>query len=96
MGKALVGRIDVTKIDKSKLFEGKKGTYLDIIIWINDELDQYGNNASIQQTLSKEEREAGAKKIYLGNLKDLSSIVGGGTPAPAEDSKTDDKDDLPF
>ena len=96
MGKALVGHINVSKIDKSKLFEGKKGTYLDVIIWVNDEVDQFGNIASVQQTLTKEERDAGAKKIYLGNLKDLNSLMGKTESTSEKEDKSDDKDDLPF
>ena len=93
MSRALVGKLNVENIDKSKLFKGNKGTYVDVIVWVNDEVDQFGNCASVQQTLTKEERDAGAKKIYLGNLKDLP-----GTGAPqTNDTKADEKsDDLPF
>ena len=28
-------------------FEGKKGKYLDIQVWVNDEPDQFGNHLSI-------------------------------------------------
>ena len=100
MAKALVGRINVQAIDKAKLFKGAKGVYCDVIIWVNDELDQYGNVASIQQTLTREERDAGAKKIYLGNLKDLETIKAGKGQAPAvthaNDSKDEADSDLPF
>ena len=61
--------INVAKIDKSKLIDGKKGKYLNLTIWLNDEPDQFGNDVSIQQSLTKEERESGAEKIYLGNGK---------------------------
>ena len=96
MARPLVGRINVEAIDKTKLFKGKKGTYLDLIIWVNDEEDQFGNCASIQQTLTKEERDAGAAKIYLGNLKDLAKIAKGGNDTPAVETKTESDDDLPF
>jgi hypothetical protein len=39
--------IDLTKIEKSKIIKGKKGSYINVTIFINDEADQYGNNASI-------------------------------------------------
>ena len=29
-------------------FEGKKGKYLEINVWVNDEPDQFGNSLSIQ------------------------------------------------
>ena len=68
MSKLLNVSIDLTKIDKSKIIEGKKGgKYLNMTVWINDELDQYGNDVSVQQSQSKEEREAKSPKVYLGN-----------------------------
>lgn len=38
--------IDVTKIDKSKLIVGEKGTYLNLTVSVNDEKDNYGNDVS--------------------------------------------------
>lgn len=60
--------IDVTKIPKESLITGKKGTYANVTVFINDET-RFGNNASIAMSQSKEEREAGNPKIYLGNGK---------------------------
>ena len=60
--------IDVTKIPKESLVVGKKGTYANVTVFINDET-RFGNNASIAMSQSKEEREAGNPKIYLGNGK---------------------------
>jgi hypothetical protein len=62
MSKMITAKIDVKKIVKSLLYEGKKGTYLDLIIWVNDEPDKYGNDVSIEQKTEK-----GKEKIYLGN-----------------------------
>ena len=56
-------KLDVTKIDKAKLYKGDKGTYLDATILMKDEADQYGNIGMIVQNVSKEEREAGAATI---------------------------------
>ena len=62
--------IDVTKIDKSKLFSGKKGTYLDAQVFIDiSGADEYGNSGMITQAVSKEEREQGVKGAILGNVK---------------------------
>ncbi len=58
--------IDVTKIPKDALVTGKKGTYANVTVFINDET-RFGNNASIAMSQSKEQREAGDPKIYLGN-----------------------------
>lgn len=63
-------KLDVTKIDKSKLFQGQKGTYLDAQVFIDiDELDQYGNSGMITQAVSKEEKQQGVKGNILGNVK---------------------------
>lgn len=58
--------IDVTKIPKDSLVTGKKGTYANVTVFINDET-RFGNNASIAMSQSKEQREAGEPKVYLGN-----------------------------
>ncbi len=63
-------RIDVTKIDKAKLYQGNKGTYLNMTTYIDtEEVDQYGDNGFISQSVSKEERENGEKGRILGNCK---------------------------
>ena len=63
-------KIDVTKIDKSRLFQGKKGTYLDLTTFIDTEqLDQYENNGFISQSVSKEERDQNIQTPILGNCK---------------------------
>ena len=44
-------RIDVTKIDKARLFKGEKGTYLDLTTFVDlDQQNQYGNNGFISQS----------------------------------------------
>ena len=63
-------KIDVSKIDKNRLFKGNKGTYLDCTAFIDlNELDQYGNSGMITQDVTKEEKEAGTKGAILGNCK---------------------------
>ena len=64
--------IDLTKIDKSKINNHKNGSaYYNIDIFIKDEKDQYGNDCSISQSQSKEQREAKEKKVYIGNGKSV-------------------------
>jgi len=59
-------RIDVSKIDKARLYKGAKGTYLTMTSFIDlDEKDQYDNNGMI--THKKEEGEDRAP--ILGNAK---------------------------
>ncbi len=63
-------KIDVTKIDRARLFQGQKGTYLDATVFIDvDQLDQYGNSGMITQDVSKEEKQHGVKGNILGNCK---------------------------
>lgn len=63
-------KIDVTKIDKSKLFFGEKGKYLDATVFIEiDEKDQYGNNGMIVESVSKEDKQNGVRGNILGNCK---------------------------
>jgi hypothetical protein len=61
--------IDLTKIDKTKIIDGKKGKYLPITITINDELDQFNNQGPVIISQSKEERDAQEDKVYLGNVQ---------------------------
>jgi len=62
--------IDVTKIDKEHIYEGKKGKYLTLTAFIDiDEQDQYGNNGMVTQKLNKEAQDAGQKGAILGNSK---------------------------
>lgn len=63
MSKLITASINVMKIKKELLIEGKTGAkYLNLTIWVNDENDKFGNNVSIEQRVEK-----GADKIYLGN-----------------------------
>ena len=63
-------RIDVTKIDKSRLYKGAKGTYLDLTTFVDtDQQDQYENNGFISQSVTAEEREAKTQTPILGNVK---------------------------
>ena len=61
-------KIDVTKIDKARLFQGKKGTYLDLSGFIDtDKKGQHGDNGFLTQSLSKEERDNNVQLPILGN-----------------------------
>jgi hypothetical protein len=63
-------KIDVSKIDKARLFKGQKGVYLDATVFIDtDQLDQYGNSGMITQDVTKEEKQRGVKGNILGNCK---------------------------
>jgi len=89
-------KLDVSKIDKSRLFKGEKGTYLDLTTFINlDEADQYGNHGFISQSVTKEEREQKVQTPILGNVK--AFYTEGGQSAPAAPHSDDGfSDDIPF
>ena len=69
MASIIATSIDLTKIPKDKIIDGKKGKYLPITITLNDELDQFGNNGPVCVQQTKEERDAKTDKVYLGNVK---------------------------
>jgi len=98
MSKLLYGSIDFTKLLElakagnkafSKAQNGK--IYLNVNVWINDEPDNYGNNASIQTTFKDSAKE---EKIYCGNLK----VSEQKTPEPIQQGSNDipEADDLPY
>jgi len=93
MGKLFLGKINLSEIDKTKIFEGKKGKWIDVTIWENDEPDQYGNHMSIEQSTKK-----GDKKIYLGNAKAWSSEAKSESNTESKMGRTapPDSDPLPF
>ncbi len=80
--------IDVTKIDKSKLYQGKKGTYLSVTAFVDlDQLDQYGNSGMITQKTTKEEQDQGIKGAILGNSK-VFWKEGGNAPQQANQQQS--------
>jgi hypothetical protein len=89
--------IDVTKIDKSAIFTGAKGKYIDLLMFENREgVDQYGNEGFVVQGISKERRDAGEKGPILGNFKDTDTR-GEQSPAPSnQPAVTGVEDDIPF
>jgi len=83
-------KIDVTKIDKSRLYKGQKGTYLDVVL-IPTPQSEYGDFMIVQQ-VSKEERDSGVKGEILGNGK----VMGEAKSQPEEPQTSAPEDDLPF
>lgn len=97
--------INLDSIDKTKIINGKKGKYLPIVITLNDEIDQFGNQGPVIIEQTKEEREAKAAKIYLGNVKVVWSNGENVDAAPRDDQRGGNApqrpaptpvDDLPF
>ena len=97
-------KVDVTKLDKTAFFKGAKGTYADLSVWINDEPDQWDNDASVQQDLGKERRQAGEKGPYVGNGKWVTRDGGQRSAVPVQQTRTapapvpaaDEGEDIPF
>lgn len=66
----ITAKINVTRILKEHLYQGKNGKYLDLVIWANKNgTDQYGNTHTVCQSVSKEARESGINGPIIGNLK---------------------------
>lgn len=88
--------INVSKIDKTKLIEGKNGTYLNLTAFVNlDEKDQYDNNGMVTQSTTKEEREGGVQGAILGNTR-VFFTDGGSSPSPKQEAKEVSTEDVPF
>lgn len=96
MSKIIAASINLEKIDKSRIKSGTngKGKYYDILIVVNDELDNYGKDVSVQQGQSKEEREAKAPKVYIGSGKTIYDSPANKSTTPQ--STGDAGDGLPF
>ena len=98
---AITLKIDVTKIDKQRLYKGAKGTYLDAVAFIDTEQEsQYGDHGMITQSVTKEEREQGVQGPILGNGKivwrqETATAAPPSSPAPLPAVDELD-DDIPF
>jgi len=89
-------KINTDKIDKTKMFKGEKGTYLDITLLSNkDGVDQYGNDGMIVQDVSKADREAGIKGAILGNYRIMEQRSGGTLLKHTSSNEKPESDDAP-
>ena len=59
--------LDLTKLPKEKMIKGKKGTYINLSLSVNNETNDFGQNASVFISQTKEEKDQ--KKNYVGNGK---------------------------
>jgi len=104
--------INTAKIDKTALFEGKQGKYLNLTLMQNkDGPGQYGDDGFIIQDIGKERRLKGEKGPIIGNWKYIGQ---GNAERPAQGARSsefgkaeqqrdngggsasDDFDDIPF
>lgn len=110
MARPIKLKINVKRILKEHLYEGKNGMYLDLVAWPNKNgPDQYGNTHMVCQELSREARDKGERGPIIGNLTlpedefmPTGKVTGDGrserkkqSPAPSTDS-INDGDDIPF
>jgi len=82
--------VEMAKAGNKAFTKNENGKiYLNVKVWVNDELDKYGNVASFQSAFKGAEKE---DKFYFGNLKES-------TPIEEKVEATDvniDISDLPF
>lgn len=100
--KRLTLKVNLDLVKKDHLYQGKKGRYLDLVLFNTPE-SPYGDDFVVKQDLGKDAREKGVESPILGNGKawDLSGTPtpkDGGQPAPnnAPQTPPSASDDLPF
>jgi len=86
--------INVSLINKERLFQGKKGKYLDCVL-IETPNSEYGDYM-VLESLSKEERDQGAKGTILGNGKIIVKRDPTNFNTPPDATVDGSPDDLPF
>ena len=59
--------IDVSKLDKSRLYKGAKGTYANLTVFIDSNPDQFGKNGGVKEQATKDERDQKVKMPFVGN-----------------------------
>ena len=96
--------INLSKIPKEEIIDGKKGKYIPITVTINDDIDQFGQQGSVTVRQSKEQRENKEAKVYLGNINVVWTNGQNVEPAPRDNIQSAPvatkpepaADDLPF
>ncbi len=90
--------INVTKIDKSAIHEGKQGKYINLTIMDNrDGPDQYGYDGFIVQDIGKQRRDAGERGPIVGNWKHIGQAKPAQRQSAPQANEVDDSDDqIPF
>ena len=98
----IVAKINLSRIPKDKIFTGEKGKYIDLVIVKKKEVDQYGHTHFVAISQTKEERDAKADTVFVGQAVEVGAkidkeeIVNVGN-ANSEDLIIDEpNDDLPF
>ena len=80
--------MDTLKKGHSAFSKARNGkVYANILVWQNDEPDQYGNQVSLQLSSTKDKRDS-EEKVYIGNAKKLETSK----PVSQSDMPKDDWD----
>jgi len=89
--------INIAKLPKEKFVKGKNGVYYNLTISISDET-RFGNNVSLMDSQTKDERDAKKPKNYLGNGKVIWTEGTVTLAEKEEDAKipASVEEDLPF
>jgi hypothetical protein len=95
MSKLYNGSICLSDLPKEKITTSEKNgkKYLNFNLWVNDAEDQYGNIGSLNVAQTKEQREAGEKRVYFGNIKEVKKAEPQQQPGSAN---TEEFTDIPF
>ena len=95
MAQSYYGSIDFSKLLEQAKSGNKAFTknengkiYLNVRVYVNDEVDKYGNIASLQSNFKGATKD---DKFYFGNLKESTPIE-----AQVEANDIPDLDNLPF
>lgn len=98
MSDFIIGSLCLSNIPKDKIRMGKDGKkYLNICIASRREPDQYENTHTIYVSQSEDERNAKAKKSYIGMGRMRNQQPVAATPEDIDRMPpAEDVDDLPF
>lgn len=99
----IVIKLNCSKIPKERLFAGKSGKLIDLVLI--ERPDQYDNDGFVSVSVTKAEREAGQRGEIVGNWKHIGQRPNAAPPAakpapkPAPrdpDLDPADDDSIPF
>jgi hypothetical protein len=95
MAQGFYGSIDFSKLLEQAKAGNKAFTktengkiYLNVRVYVNDEVDKFGNIASLQSNFKGAQKE---DKFYFGNLKESTPME-----QPIQSNDVPNVDDLPF
>lgn len=98
MAEIINASIDISQFTASEIIAGKNGAkYINVSIMINDTANQWGKNVSLSKPQTKEERQAKARKVFVG--QGVSVWRNGETlkfESTANNNSNTSGEDLPF